>query len=164
MTSGEPEQDPVRNADPGPVQPPTTGPSTQVDIHVSTDHADLCPTGESLRNLAIGVMKGENVPFERIGIILADHDVVTDLNRRYLDHEWQTDVLSFRLSDEDPLEGEVYVDVQTASERCKEFGATPRDEILRYAVHGLLHLTGYDDATDEEREQMRRLEDDYLSA
>jgi len=173
MTSGNPgpeqgpeqrpEQRPEHGVTPEAASEPNTGAAPHVEIHVSTHAPDLCPSEESLKNLAIRVMEGENVPFQRIGIILADHDLVSDLNRRYLNHDWQTDVISFRLSDETPLEGEVYVDVETADERCAEFGTTAEDEILRYTTHGLLHLAGYDDATREERERMRKLEDDYLA-
>lgn len=140
-----------------------TSGEARVEIHVDTVRAALCPPARTLSDLTVRVMEGENTPFAWIGIVLADHDVVTDLNRRYLDHAWQTDVLSFRLSEETPLEGEVYVDVETANERCMEFGATPSDEILRYVVHGLLHLAGYDDSTAGERSRMRELEDRYLS-
>lgn len=140
-----------------------TSGDARVEIHVATVHDALCPSSRTLSDLTVSVMDGENVPFARIGIILADHDVVTDLNRRYLDHAWRTDVLSFRLNEESPLEGEVYVDVETANERCEEFGATPSDEVLRYVTHGLLHLAGYDDATAEERTRMQVLEDRYLS-
>lgn len=135
----------------------------RVAIHVSTVRDALCPPARTLTELTVRVMNGENVTFLQVGIILADHEIVTDLNRRFLDHDRPTDVLSFRLNDEAPLEGEVYVDVETAAERCEEFGTTPADEILRYVVHGLLHLAGYDDSTAEERTRMQVLEDRYLS-
>lgn len=135
----------------------------RIEIHVDTAWDALCPSARTISDLTVSVMDGERTPFAWIAIILADHDVVTDLNRRYLEHAWKTDVLSFRLSEETPLEGEVYVDVETANERCEEFGTTPSNEILRYIVHGLLHLAGYDDATAEERSRMHELEDQYLS-
>ncbi len=97
-----------------------------------------------------------------------DHAAVLALNRRHLGHDYLTDVLSFSLVDEDDppgaVEGEVYVDLDTAAERCAEFGATFEQEAARYAVHGLLHLIGYDDATAEGRAAMRACEDRYLCA
>lgn len=136
---------------------------SRVDIHVSTMRSELCPSEVTIENLATGILQGENVAFERVGLVLGDHELVTDLNRRYLDHDWDTDVLSFLLSDDAPIEGEVYVDVQTAAERCSEFGTSPAQEILRYVAHGVLHLAGYDDGTDDGRAEMRALEDSYLS-
>ncbi|MEL6771723.1 MAG: rRNA maturation RNase YbeY [Bacteroidota bacterium] len=102
-----------------------------------------------------------------VSIVLADHATVLDLNRAWLDHDYTTDVLSFNL-DEEALaegfvEGEVYVDLDTAAERAPEFGTTFDAEALRYVVHGVLHLVGYDDATPDEKAAMHALEDRYLS-
>lgn len=138
--------------------------ASRVDIHIDTAHRALCPSEDRLTRLTESVLGGEGIAFDSIGIILADHDVVTDLNRRFLDHDWPTDVLSFRLNEEGPIEGEVYVDVETALERCEEFEVTAADELLRYVVHGLLHLAGHDDHTDEQRARMRSLENRYLAS
>jgi len=97
-----------------------------------------------------------------VGIILAGHEAVLELNKTWLEHDYHTDVLSFLL-ESDPIEGEVYVDIETAAERHVEFGTTLTAEIERYIVHGVLHLCGHEDATDEERKQMKALEDQYLS-
>lgn len=88
------------------------------------------------------------------------------LNREYLDHDYHTDVLAFDLSGSEPdvVEGEVYVDLDTAQERHDEFDATFETEAYRYAVHGTLHLIGYDDADDADAATMRTLEDHYLDA
>ena len=101
-----------------------------------------------------------------VSIVLADHATVLDLNRAWLGHDYTTDVLSFNL-DEEALaegfvEGEVYVDLDTAAERAPEFGTTFDAEALRYVVHGVLHLVGYDDATPDEKAAMHALEDRYL--
>jgi len=112
--------------------------------------------------------EGEGFEIRALGIVLTDRDAVHRLNREFLDHDYPTDVLSFSL-DEDAaadglIDGEVYVDLDTAAERAPEFGTTFEDEARRYVVHGLLHLMGYDDATDAELVTMRTLEDRYLGA
>lgn len=90
---------------------------------------------------------------------------VRRLNRKYLGHDYDTDVLSFEIDrTADGLEGEVYVDVETAAERCSEFGSQEREEIERYTIHGLLHLAGYDDDTAENKDRMHVLENLYLKA
>ncbi|MEL7360967.1 MAG: rRNA maturation RNase YbeY [Bacteroidota bacterium] len=112
-------------------------------------------------------LDGEGFTARDMSIVLADHATVLDLNRAWLDHDYTTDVLSFNL-DEEALaegfvEGEVYVDLDTAAERAPEFGTTFDAEALRYVVHGVLHLVGYDDATPDEKAAMHALEDRYLS-
>ena len=101
-----------------------------------------------------------------LSVVLADRATVHALNREWLGHDNPTDVVSFPLDEEAAaegvIEGEVYVDLDTAAERAPEFGAAFEEEALRYVVHGLLHLAGHDDATDADRARMRALEDRYL--
>lgn len=120
----------------------------------------------ALRRLLAHVLEAEGCRLHYLGIVLADHATVLELNRTYLDHDYLTDVLSFRLADDAPpevIDGEVYVDLDTAAERHAEFGASFEEEAFRYAVHGLLHLAGYDDATPAQKAQMHAREDRYLA-
>ncbi len=108
-------------------------------------------------------LDGEAVAYQSISVVLTDHATVLDLNRTYLDHDYLTDVLAFNLNEPDaPIEGEVYVDLDTAHERHREFGTTFDAEVQRYALHGLLHLLGYDDATPALKAAMHAREDRYL--
>lgn len=131
-------------------------------------HADLHLDERMLRRLIEHVLAEEGFAVRYLGVILTDHATVLELNRTYLEHDYLTDVLSFSLSDEASpgraVDGEVYVDLDTATERHDEFGASFEAEAARYVVHGLLHLLGYDDATPEERSAMQELEDRYLAS
>lgn len=135
-------------------------PQVSVDVDVD-DTADL-PTTSRIETLVRTVFSGEGTSWSTVGVILSGHDTVTSLNAKWLSHDYDTDVLSFIVDESDGLEGEVYVDVETARERHAEFGTTVHDEICRYVVHGVLHLTGHDDATVEGARLMRTLEDQYL--
>jgi rRNA maturation RNase YbeY len=107
------------------------------------------------------VFTGEDVGEAVASVILVSDAELHQMNRTFLGHDYQTDVITFRLEDE-PLEGEIYISVDRAREQAKEYGVGLYDEIYRLAAHGALHLAGYDDATPAEREAMRRLEDHYL--
>ena len=139
-------------------------PEADPTLLIEHTHPTLRLDEDALRRLVACVLAGEARPARYLGIILADHQTVHDLNRDYLSHDYRTDVLSFSLADDPagPLDGEVYVDLDTAAERHDDFGATFEEEARRYVVHGLLHLLGHDDATDDARAAMRRLEDHYL--
>lgn len=128
-------------------------------------HPTLEVDEEALAGLVRRVVAGEGAALHYVGVVLADHATVLDLNRTYLQHDYHTDVLSFPLGDDpDAVDGEVYVDVDTARERHDEFGVSFEDEVRRYVVHGVLHLLGYDDAAPEDKAAMHALEDRYLSA
>ncbi len=129
-------------------------------------HPTLHVPEKALRPLIRRVLKEEGYTLGYLGVVLADHATVLDLNRTYLDHDYHTDVLSFLLSETEEdriLDGEVYVDLDTAAERHAEFGASFEEEVQRYVVHGLLHLLGYDDATPAEKQAMHAREDHYLA-
>lgn len=91
---------------------------------------------------------------------------MASLHERYLGDPHPTDVMAFDLRD-DPedaeIEGEVVVSVDAAREQAKRLGLELGQELLRYVIHGTLHLTGYDDGTPAARRRMRRAEDRVLA-
>lgn len=110
------------------------------------------------------VLTAEATPVTALGIILTDHQTVHTLNKTYLGHDYQTDVLAFPLGDAPgTVDGEIYVDLDMAAERAPEFGTSYEAEVHRYVIHGLLHLIGYSDHTPEAQAHMRALEDRYLA-
>ncbi len=100
-----------------------------------------------------------------ISIAIVDDDTIHRLNRQFLQHDYATDVLSFVL-DADPqrqwLEGEIIASYQTATRMAGEYGWSPSAELLLYLIHGALHLTGMDDASEKQRRQMQEAESRYL--
>lgn len=135
--------------------------SIQIEQIHPERHLDEGPLRALLRTIAAE----EGCTLGTVTVVLTDHETVLQLNRDYLDHDYLTDVLSFNLSDKpERVDGEIYVDLDTAAERHAEFDTTFEREVYRYAAHGLLHLIGYDDGTPEEQALMRRLENRYLSA
>jgi probable rRNA maturation factor len=97
-------------------------------------------------------------------VAIVDDATMRNLNLKYLQHDYATDVLSFLLSDlDESLEGEVVVSADTAAREALRFGWSADDEMLLYLVHGTLHLVGHDDASDVERDAMRAKERRYLA-
>jgi probable rRNA maturation factor len=136
----------------------------QIEVEHPTRSLDVERLADTLRQAA----EAEGFALRYLGVVLSDTEAVRDLHRTYFGLDTPTDVVTFPL-DEDALaervvDGEVYVDLDTAAERAPEFGASFEQEATRYSLHGLLHLMGYDDGTDEARATMRRLEDRYLKA
>ena len=135
-------------------------------IEVAVAHPDRSLDGDVLRRRIEQVIAGEEASLRSCSVVLADHELVLRLNREHLEHDYHTDVLSFPLNDpeeEKVVDGEIYVDLDTAAERHEEFGVSFEEEVQRYVIHGLLHLLGYEDASEAERATMRQLEDRYLS-
>jgi probable rRNA maturation factor len=96
-----------------------------------------------------------------IGVYFVGRKKITDLNERFLQHAGPTDVITFNYGG-DVLHGEIFICVSEAVKQAKEFGTTPQSELVRYMVHGLLHLRGYDDHTPEQQKKMKRAEDGWV--
>ncbi len=144
-----------------------TGPP-EAGLEITTDHATLTLDEARVAAVVEAVCAMEGVRVESLSIVLGDHALVHGVNRDWLGHDYETDVVSFGLDDDararGALDGEVYVDLDTATERAPEFGASFEAEALRYVAHGVLHIAGHDDATDDQRAAMRALEDRALAS
>lgn len=101
-----------------------------------------------------------------ISVVLTDNKEIMLLNKKYFHRSYPTDVLSFNLSDcPDPLNiaGEIIISVERAVENSKVFCNDIKNELLLYVIHGLLHLTGFEDSTNSEKEKMRKKENELMS-
>ena len=100
------------------------------------------------------VLRAEGIAEAEISVALLADGAIAAMNDQYLEHEGPTDVITFAMheGDEPPL-GDVYVGVEQAVRQAAEFGATPEEEVLRVAVHGVLHVLGYQHPEGPERMQ-----------
>ena len=89
-----------------------------------------------------------------LSVAVVDDKTIHDVNRRFLEHDWPTDVIAFPLSDG---QGEVVVSAEHALAEAKDRGVEPMAELLLYVVHGILHLSGHDDHDPEDAERMHTL-------
>jgi rRNA maturation RNase YbeY len=106
-------------------------------------------------------LKGHKVTNAKVDIVLLSDSRIRTLNKQYLKHDYATDVITFPL-EEQPLYGEIYVSLETARRQAKEYQVTVVNELCRLAVHGALHLLGYDDAEKKDREAMAAMENKYI--
>ena len=133
----------------------------------SIDISDELPTPsvdrERLREAVASVLAGAGLQEAQVSLAIVDDATIRELNRRYLNHDDATDVLSFLLEREGGrLEGEIVVSRDTAARSAPDYGWLPQDELLLYVIHGALHLVGLDDRTPQAAAEMRRQEQHYL--
>jgi probable rRNA maturation factor len=117
-----------------------------------------------MRAAARAVLEGEGVARPEIGLAFVDNPTIHALNKRYLDHDEPTDVLSFPLGESSGgrLAGEVVIGVEVAQEQAAQRGHDVQAELTLYVIHGLLHLCGYDDREAADAAAMRARERHYL--
>ena len=125
----------------------------EIDVAVNVGEGVEPPVDPERVEAAVRhVLREEGVEAGEISIALVDDATIAQLNQEYLSHEGPTDVISFALHDEgEEMVGDVYVGVDQARRQAAEFGATPAEEVLRLAVHGTLHVLGYEHPEGEDR-------------
>jgi probable rRNA maturation factor len=141
-------------------------PDVQVEVSVGEGVALPVDAGAVERAVA-AVLRAEGVEAAEISVALLGDGEMAALNEQYLGHEGTTDSISFALHDEgEPPLGDVYVGVEQAARQAAEWGATPAEEVLRVAIHGTLHVLGWDHPAGEERagSEMFRRQEEILRA
>ena len=109
------------------------------------------------------VLRMEGFPAaSEVSIVLVDNSYIQELNSTYRGYDSPTDVLSFCLQDNmtgeesDQILGDVFISMEKAKEQAREYGQTLKREVAFLAVHGILHLIGYNHETPDTEEEMKR--------
>ena len=117
-----------------------------------------------LKGFIVALFKREAKPLRQINFIFCSDKQLLDINRKFLQHDYYTDIITFDLSEEeeDGVIAEVYISVDRVRENSRDHGVTLREELHRVIFHGALHLCGYKDKKPNQQAEMRKKEDFYL--
>lgn len=113
----------------------------------------------------------------RINFIFSNDDDILEINNKFLNHDFYTDVITFDTTDYDliptqgasahcqinTINGDIYISVDTVYANSLQYASSFSEELYRVMIHGILHLIGYNDITDKDKSTMRRLENFSLS-
>ncbi|MCK9218774.1 MAG: rRNA maturation RNase YbeY [Bacteroidales bacterium] len=109
------------------------------------------------------VIEKEDYICGSVNIIFCSDKFLLKLNKKYLNRNTLTDVITFPMAeDETVVSGDIFISKERVFENAKSLLVKPSLEMLRVVIHGILHLLGYCDSSDEEKKVMRRKEDFYL--
>ena len=110
-------------------------------------------------SLAASVVEELQLPMQSLNIVFTDDETLQQMHAQYLKDPSKTDVITFDLSDDENMEGEIYISIDRAEDQARTYSVTTEEEVLRLIIHGLLHLKGYDDLQEEARQVMKAQED-----
>ena len=88
--------------------------------------------------------------------------ILFELNKEFLNHDYYTDIITFDYSETDVVSGDLFISIERIKDNAKTLKTSYQEELHRVIIHGVLHLLGYKDKTEEESENMRKLEDECL--
>ena len=120
--------------------------------------------GKLLNNRWLKMVVGSEVKkMGDLSIIFCSDPYILDINLRYLQHDYFTDIITFDYCEGNKISGDLFISIDSVRENALFYGATFEDELDRVMVHGVLHLLGYDDHTPEEIAVMRAKENYYVN-
>jgi rRNA maturation RNase YbeY len=109
------------------------------------------------------VIRKEGKGAGEINVIFCSDTYLLDLNRKFLSHDYFTDIITFNSSTEKFISGEIYISIDRVIENASKLNLPFQDELRRVIIHGVLHLLGYSDSSKAQKNAMRIKEDACLS-
>lgn len=130
-----------------------------IDIQfINVDHLNL----SFVEDWFSQVCTAEKKDLSTMCILIGSDEWLLDYNKRYLQHDFYTDIISFDYCEDNFISGDLLISLERVSENCSTYNVSRETELNRVLVHGLLHLLGYNDKSDEEVLIMREKENIYL--
>lgn len=118
---------------------------------------------QELSNWISNLILEENLKHEEINYIFCTDDYLLEKNIKYLKHNELTDIITFDYSVAKLLSGDIFISIERVKDNSISYNVDEKDELHRVMAHGILHLCGYKDKSEEEKALMRNKEDYYLS-
>jgi len=115
-----------------------------------------------LKELIIKVIRNENMIPGDLNFIITGDNNIREINKEFLKRDNFTDVIAFDYGTGNKVDGEVYISVDTVKINANNYKVSLNSELLRVIIHGTLHLCGYRDKEDEEKEIMHKMEEKWL--
>lgn len=116
-----------------------------------------------LQQLLVDLFRKEGRSLDNLSVVFCSDEYLLDMNRRFLQHDYYTDILTFDLSERhDNVIGELYISVDRVRENARGLGVSAKEEMWRVIIHGALHLCGYKDKLKKQQLLMRQKEERYL--
>ncbi|HRV53908.1 MAG TPA: rRNA maturation RNase YbeY [Mangrovimonas sp.] len=108
-------------------------------------------------------IEAESCSQGEINYIFCDDEYLHKLNVEFLNHDTLTDIISFDYSIGKIVHGDIFISIERVADNAQDFKVTFEEELARVIIHGILHLCGYKDKTDEDAQIMRLKENHYLN-
>ena len=129
-------------------------------IYFSTENIDFeLKDGSKVKRWITAVVGGQEKRVGNISYLFCDDAYLLNINRTYLDHDTFTDIITFDYVEGSVVSGDIIISVERVRENAALFSSSFERELLRVIIHGVLHLLGQADKSDEDAAEMRRKED-----
>jgi len=134
-----------------------------VAIYFYSEQVDFPPILKSkTKQYFKNIISEEKLQCGNINVIFCSDNYLLDINKKYLQHDYYTDIITFDYTSKDIISGDIYISLERVQENADIFKVSYIEELYRIMFHGILHLAGYNDKTTADKKKMIFKEDYYL--
>ncbi|SIS38394.1 rRNA maturation RNase YbeY [Zobellia uliginosa] len=131
-----------------------------IEFHFKTDFS--LEHQEKYRRWLEKLIESEQGSLEQLDYIFCSDEELLDMNQKYLSHDTYTDILTFDYTEDKAIAGDIFISVDRVKDNAQDLNTEFEEELRRVMAHGVLHLFGYKDKTDEEASLMRTKEEEKM--
>lgn len=133
------------------------------NIFINTE-SKLKVKKRTVKNIILALANEFGIKDIFIEVNFVSSDTLLRINKKYLHHNYRTDIITFDYSNErNILDGEILISLEDAWKNSKSYKVSFDNEVMRLVIHGILHLLGFDDITNYKRKKMKALEDKLIN-
>jgi len=131
----------------------------QEEVSFQLSHPDI------LKGWISTIIQNAKQSFDTINFIYCSDNYLLEINKEYLDHDYYTDIITFdnKEDDDSALDADIFISIDRVKENATQLNLPFEQELHRVMVHGILHLLGHKDKTEEQKNEMRESEEASLS-
>jgi rRNA maturation RNase YbeY len=132
-----------------------------IDFNFEDVSFDL-PDKDALVFWIKSAIENEQKELGNITYIFCSDEYLWNMNKQFLNHDYYTDIITFDYVKNNVISGDLFISYDRIKDNAEKFNVLRETELLRVMIHGVLHLVGYDDLTDEDEIEIHKREDFYL--